>query len=76
MRSAQLEADQRFRTDIHQTLNEQELRSNNQIDVLVENLIAAYDRITSETREDLKGGLGFFSLVRRTLPTAYSKWQK
>ena len=73
MRSAQLEADQRFRTDIHQTLDEQELRSNNQIDVLVENLIAAYDRITSETREDLKGGLGFFSLVRRTFSSIFGK---
>ncbi len=73
MRSAQLEADQRFRTDIHQTLNEQELRSNNQIDILVENLIAAYDRITSETREDLKNGLGFFSLVRRTFSSIFGK---
>jgi len=73
MRSAQLEADQKFRTDIHQTLNEQELRSNNQIDILVENLIAAYDRITSETREDLKNGLGFFSLVRRTFSSIFGK---
>ncbi len=73
MRSAQLEADQRFRTDIHQTLNEQELRSNNQIDILVENLLAAYDRITSETREDLKNGLGFFSLVRRTFSSIFGK---
>ena len=73
MRYAQLEADQRFRTDIHETLNEQELRSNNQIDILVENLIAAYDRITSETREDLKNGLGFFSLVRRTFSSIFGK---
>jgi len=73
MRSAQLDADQRFRTDIHQTLDEQELRSNNQIDILVENLIAAYDRITAETREDLKNGLGFFSLVRRTFSSIFGK---
>jgi len=40
---------------------------------LVENLIAAYDRITSETREDLKNGLGFFSLVRRTFSSIFGK---
>jgi len=73
IRSAQLEADQHFRTDIHQTLDEQEVRSNNQIDVLVENLIAAYDRITSETRDDLKNGLGFFSLVKRTFSSMFGK---
>jgi len=73
LRSAQLEADQRFREDIRETLNEQEVRSNNQIDILVENLIAAYDRITSETREELKNGLGFFSLVRRTFSSMFGK---
>ena len=73
LRSAQLEADQRFREDIRETLNEQEVRSNNQIDILVENLIAAYNRITSETREELKNGLGFFSLVRRTFSSMFGK---
>jgi len=73
LRSAQLEADQRFREDIRETLDGQEVRSNNQIDILVENLIAAYDRITSETREELKNGLGFFSLVRRTFSSMFGK---
>jgi len=73
LRSAQLEADQRFREDIRETLDGQEVRSNNQIDILVENHIAAYDRITSETREELKNGLGFFSLVRRTFSSMFGK---
>ncbi len=73
MRNAQLEADQHFRKDIHETLDQQEVRSNNQIDVLVENLIAAYDRITIETGEELKNGLGFFSLVKRTFSSMFGK---
>ncbi len=72
-RTAQLEADRHFRADIHKTLDEQAVRSNNQIDTLVENLVTAYDRITIKTGNELKGGLGFFSIARRSIMSVFNK---
>ncbi len=72
-RTAQLEADRRFRADIHETLEHQAVRSNKQIDILVENLLAAYDRITIKTGDELKNGLGFFSIARRSIMSIFNK---
>ncbi len=73
LRQAQYKADTEFRDDIIQTLNSQELKSYKQVDVLVENLVAAYGNITREKEEELASGLGFFSLVRRSFASIFSK---
>ncbi|MFN7120129.1 MAG: dynamin family protein, partial [Saprospiraceae bacterium] len=73
LRQEQFKADTEFRQDVIQTLNNQEQKSYKQVDVLVENLVAAYDRITRSKEEDLSSGLGFFSLVRRSFASIFSK---
>ncbi len=72
-RSAQYKADVEFRQDITGTLNDQEKRSSYQVDTLVENLLAGYDRITNKTEAELSEGLSFFTLVRRSFMSIFSK---
>ncbi len=72
-RHKQWEADTKFREDIQQTLHQQSVKSNNQVDILVENLLAAYDRITQDKGEEISSGLGFFSLLRRSFASIFTK---
>ncbi len=72
VRKAQYEADISFREDIRETLQEQEVKSAKQVDFLVENLIAEYDNVTRPKLEEIKEGLGFFSLVNRSLKSTFS----
>lgn len=73
LRKKQLEADILFRKDIRETLENQEVKSNKQVDILVENLIAAYDRITLAKEKELASGLSFFSLLRRSIASMFTK---
>ncbi len=73
LRKEQWDADVEFRNDIRATLDGQEKKSNTQVDVLVENLLTAYDRTTYKKEEELKNGLGFFSLVRRQVTSIFGK---
>ncbi len=66
IRKEQYEADLRFREGIIKTLDKQEDRTKRQIETLVENLLATYDRITSQKQIELKESLGLFSLLKRS----------
>ncbi len=72
-RQAQWQADTAFRQDIRESLDKQEQKSYKQVDVLVENLVAAYDRITRQQGEALGNGLSFFSLLRRSFASMFGK---
>lgn len=72
-RKKQWDADVKFRGEIRDTLQQQQIRSNNQVDVLMENLLAGYDRITHRKEEELKEGLSFFSLLKRSFAAMFSK---
>jgi small GTP-binding protein len=72
-RERQYEADILFRDDIRKTLDSQEVKSKKQVTVLVENLLAAYDKITLKYHQDLASGLSFFSLVKRSIASIFSK---
>lgn len=72
-RRRQWEADVTFRRDISQGLEKQEGKSLRQVDMLVENLIAGYDRITLAKDEELNEGLSFFSLLRRSIAGIFTK---
>jgi GTPase SAR1 family protein len=67
IRREQWQADQDFRKDIRQTLDMQELKSNNQVKMLVENLLAGYDKITNRTTEELSEELSFVQLIKRSV---------
>lgn len=72
-RKKQLESDNAFREDIRYTLDLQEQKSFKQVDFLVENLLAGYDRITQKKEVELNEGLNFFTLIRRSFASIFSK---
>ena len=73
LREKQWDADTAFREDVKDTLDRQEQKSNHQVSVLVENLIAAYDRVTLEKESELAEGLSFFSLLKRSFASMFSR---
>ncbi|MEM9849593.1 MAG: dynamin family protein [Bacteroidota bacterium] len=73
LRKQQWKADTAFRADVRDTLRQQSVKSNNQVDILVENLLAGYDRVTRAKSDELASGLGFFSLVRRSFASIFDK---
>lgn len=72
-RNQQWQADAHFREDIIATLDHQETQSNKQVDLLVENMLAGYDRTTSRKDKELRDGLGFFGLLRRSIGSIFSR---
>ncbi|MEM6765140.1 MAG: dynamin family protein [Bacteroidota bacterium] len=72
-REAQLSSDKAFREDIKETLTEQEDRSAKQVDLLVENVLSSYDKITQKSKQKLSSGLGFFTLAKRSILSVFSK---
>ena len=73
LRKAQWEADLSFRKEVTNTLEHQEGKSLRQVDMLVENLVAGYDRITHQKEKELSEGLSFFSLLRRSISGLFTK---
>ncbi len=72
-RTEQFEADRVFRTDVLQTLDHQEAKSNHQSKILIENLLNGYDRITKEIGRALDNGLSFPAMLRRSVLGIFSK---
>lgn len=72
-REAQREADLLFRNDIGRDLDEHSERSNRQVDLLVENILAGYQRITRQKEEELQQGLSFGNLIKRSLAGLFTK---
>lgn len=73
LRSEQYRADLAFRADVQQTLDHQEAKSNHQSNVLIENLLNGYQRITQETGTELEDGLSFPAMLRRSFMGIFSK---
>ena len=66
LRTEQWSLDKEFRDDIKETLASQQIKTEKQIDFLVENLIASYDRITRETEIELSSELSFIPMLKRS----------
>jgi tRNA U34 5-carboxymethylaminomethyl modifying GTPase MnmE/TrmE len=73
IRQEQYGIDTTFRNDIRQTLANQALKSNKQVDVLKENLLATYDKITAATEAELQEELSFGTLLKRSFSAIFSK---
>lgn len=71
LRRQQFEADTAFRREVTETLDEQSVKSNKQVDLLVENLVGSYDRITTQYFQELKDGLSFFGLIKRGFASTF-----
>ncbi len=72
-RRLQWKADKHFRQEVTEALEKQEIKSLRQVDMLVENLLGGYDRITLQKEEELVEGLSFFSLLKRTIAGIFTK---
>ncbi|MCB0522881.1 MAG: dynamin family protein [Saprospiraceae bacterium] len=72
-RQKQFELDTEFRNDIHQTLDNQEKKSNHHVSLLIENLLNGYDRITKQTGRELSDGLSFPAMLKRSFMGIFSK---
>lgn len=72
-RQQQLVADQKFRDEVKEILTNQGSKSKKQVKILVENMVAGYDRITSDTEKKLAQGLGFFTLIKRSFLSIFTK---
>lgn len=73
LRGKQWQSDTAFRFDIKETLDQQEGKSHKQVNVLVENLVAAYDRITNKKEQELKSGLSFLGLLKRSFTSIFNR---
>lgn len=71
-RRAALHADEAFRDDITATLRRYDEQAARQIDVLVENLLGAYDKSTRKRETELESGLSFPTLVKRAVVGMFS----
>lgn len=74
-RNQQFKADLSFRSDIRNTLTEQENKSSRQVDALVSNLLSGYDAITLKKERELNEGLAFGKLLRKSISAFWSKKQ-
>lgn len=71
LRKKQFDIDIAFREDIKESMSEQEVKTSKQVDVLVENLTAAYDKVTQPRIDELKEGLGFISMVAKSFKSTF-----
>jgi len=75
LRQRQYEADVEFRKEISTSLEKQAVKSNDQVDMLVENLVAAYERNTSAFHDELDEGLAFTNVIRKSFSSIFDKSQ-
>lgn len=73
LRKEQFQHDTAFREDIKQTLQNQALKSNHQVDILLETLLGGYDKIVMTKEKELEEGLSVFALVKRSFISLFSK---
>lgn len=73
LRKDQFELDTEFRKDITSSLDQQEIRSSKQVDMLIENIIHSYDNVTNHTRTDLDSGLSFLPMLKRSFTSIFNK---
>ena len=74
-RQLQLEADTAFRQDIKWTLADHGQQAKRQADILIENLMAAYDRVSGKYEDELSDALSFFPVLKRSIGAIFSKSQ-
>lgn len=74
-RQRQLDADVAFRQDIKWALSDHSQQARHQADILVENLMAAYDRVSGKYEDELSDTLSFFPVLRRSIGAIFSKSQ-
>jgi len=75
IRKQQYEIDLSFRQEIKDVLDHQELKTKKQVDVLVENLVATYDRISREKEIEISKGISFTTMLKKSFSSMLG-WDK
>lgn len=70
-REEQFLLDKDFRADIKETLDNQEIKTKNQVNQLTENLVATYEKITNKKSSDLSDGLSFITVIKRSFSSLF-----
>lgn len=72
-RIMQYQKDSEFREDIRSDLDEQEQRSMQKVEGLLDGLLGGYDKVARHTRTELKEGLSFFILLSKSFKSMFNK---
>jgi GTPase SAR1 family protein len=72
-RRSQFKADEQFREEINLTLDHQEKQTREQVQLLIENIIARYDQITKNYQVQLQDRLSLLSLLKKSFQSIFSK---
>lgn len=72
-RAKQLAADREFRQDISDSLDHQSQKAGQQIALLVSQLTDTYTALTVRAEQELKNGLSFFALLKRSFSSLFSQ---
>ena len=70
-RLRQLEEDRNFRKNIQQGLDHQQEKANRYTRMLSENIIACYNTVMLDQKNELKQNIGFLSLLRRSVNSIF-----
>ncbi|MGB0930515.1 MAG: dynamin family protein [Chitinophagales bacterium] len=74
-RKKQLSVDTDFRGRVDSLLDNSEKKSSKQVDSIVDDLLREYDKITDDIQRDFEGGLGVFTLVKKSFMSIFSSGQ-
>ncbi|MGB1242082.1 MAG: dynamin family protein [Chitinophagales bacterium] len=75
VRKKQLSVDTDFRGRVDSLLDNSEKKSSKQVDSIVDDLLREYDKITNDIQRDFEGGLGVFTLVKKSFLSIFSSGQ-
>lgn len=73
LRRFQYDADIKFREEIDLTLDHQEKQTKEQVNLLVENILAKYDQITKKYNHRLHDRLGILTVLKKSFQSIFSK---
>jgi len=76
LRKEQNISDRDFLTEIESTVQDQEDIALRQVEILVENLLAGYDKAALDTEKDLRESLSLGSVLRRSFQSIWSSNEK
>lgn len=76
IRKLQYQKDREFRNEITEILQSQNGKTTKHINILVENLIAKYNRITSKYEAQLSEGFSFVTMMKRSFKSKFNSKEK
>ncbi|WP_236974945.1 dynamin family protein [Membranihabitans maritimus] len=72
-RKQQFESDRAFRKDVDETITNHVHNAEKQVDTLVGNILTGYDKATLISERELKEGLSFMRLIKKSFKSIFSK---